>query len=311
MILYAKDNYSDRKGRNTLPNIDLSILKAGGFMRQRQANLFSVRVKVLGGSLSLDQIVKVAEIAKQYGKSYVHLTVRQGLEIPHVHLDNLNEVAEELASVGLQLGACGPRVRVITACQGSAICPHGLGDSSAFVEKLDANYYGQSELPHKFKIGVTGCPNSCIKPQENDVGFLAVAEPRFDETGGDECIRCGLCEDVCPQGAICLVDGKPIIDLRKCSHDGKCIFVCPTTSIKTARQGWDLYVGGKWGREPQLGKLFVSFVSEEEGIRLVGKILVAYTSLAKKGERLGGLINRLGLKEFKEEVLKVLDEELS
>jgi dissimilatory sulfite reductase (desulfoviridin) alpha/beta subunit len=290
--------------------VDFAALKSGGYMRQRQANLFSVRVRVLIGNLASEQMAKVAEIANKYGSGYIHLTVRQGIEIPYVHLDNLNTVTEELASVGLQLGACGPRVRVVTACQGSTLCPHGLGRAAEFAIKLDQEYYGRSGLPHKFKIGVTGCPNSCIKPQENDVGFVAVAEPVFDESDGNECISCGLCEETCPQGAISLVDGRPVIDLSKCSNDGKCISVCPTTSIRAGHQGWNLFVGGKWGREPQLGELFASFLSEEEGLNLVGRILVAFASLAKRGERLGSLVNRLGLEKFKEEVLKVSDEEL-
>ncbi|MFR0781422.1 MAG: hypothetical protein ACLSHP_00200 [Coprococcus sp.] len=26
-------------------------------------------------------------------------------------------------------------------------------------------------LPHKFKFGVTGCQNNCLKAEENDVGI--------------------------------------------------------------------------------------------------------------------------------------------
>ena len=27
------------------------------------------------------------------------------------------------------------------------------------------------DLPHKFKFGVTGCQNNCLKAEENDVGI--------------------------------------------------------------------------------------------------------------------------------------------
>ena len=51
---------------------------------------------------------------------------------------------------------CGPRVRTITACQGSVVCPSGNIDSYDIAKKLDERYFAR-ELPHKFKFGVTGC----------------------------------------------------------------------------------------------------------------------------------------------------------
>jgi dissimilatory sulfite reductase (desulfoviridin) alpha/beta subunit len=48
---------------------------------------------------------------------------------------------------------------------------------------LDERFYGRYGLPHKFKMGVTGCPNSCTKPQEHDLGLMAVIEPALDEEG--------------------------------------------------------------------------------------------------------------------------------
>ena len=37
-------------------------------------------------------------------------------------------------------------------------------------KKLDERYFAR-ELPHKFKFGVTGCQNNCLKAEENDVGI--------------------------------------------------------------------------------------------------------------------------------------------
>ncbi|MBT9170086.1 MAG: Anaerobic sulfite reductase subunit C [Actinobacteria bacterium] len=289
---------ADRTG----PTLDLDILKAGGLIKQRQPDLFSVRVRALAGNLTAGQLAKLGEISTKYGKGYVHVTMRQGVEIPFVHLDNLETVAEELDEVGLKLGACGPRFRVITACQGASICNHGLGDTESLAKKIDERYYGRSGLPHKFKVGIAGCPNACIKPQENDLGFMGVAQPILDESNGAECISCGICEDVCPVKAIQLVDGKPQIDLTRCINDGKCINSCPTGSLRPEREGWTVFVGGKFGKHPQLGWVFDKFVSEEEAVELVEKILKAYCHLAHKRERLGELINRIGLEKFREAV---------
>ena len=282
--------------------IDLNALKAGGFIMQRQANLFSLRLKVPVGNITAEQLLKVAEIARRYGQGYLHLTLRQGIEIPFIRLDDFNAVSGELATVGLGLGACGARVRVVTACQGIATCTDALGDTHSLARRLDACLYGRAGLPHKFKMGVTGCPNACAKPQENDLGFMAVVEPLLDESDGHECTACSLCVDLCPGKAIRLVDGKPVIDRSKCFHDGRCVLNCPIGSWRAGRQGWNAYVGGKWGRQPQLGVLFAEFLVEDEAVALAERTLAAYCRLANRGERLGSLINRMGLAPFREAV---------
>lgn len=277
--------------------IDYQALKAGGIIKQKQKDLFSIRIRIPLGNVTSEQLKGISAIADRVGRGIVHLTMRQGIEIPYINIDDINNVIESLKEVNLQLGACGPRVRVITSCQGNTLCLHGLGDSQQLATKLDERYYGRSGIPHKFKIGVSGCPNSCIKPQENDVGFIAVAEPLFD---GLLCSGCGLCVEICLEKAIRLVADKPIIDLNKCSKDAKCVLSCPVGALKIGKSGWDVYAGGKWGRKPQLGIKIFEFLSTSESISAVGKILNSYINQAKKGERLGTLINRIGIDKFKE-----------
>ena len=146
---------------------DYAALKKGGFMRQKQKNNFSLRIRVVGGHLDAKQLAKVAEVSEKYGEGYVHLTSRQGVEIPFIKLDQIDEVKAALAEGDVVPGVCGPRVRTITACQGAAICPSGCIDTYALAEELDERYFGR-ELPHKFKFGVTGCQNNCLKAEEND-----------------------------------------------------------------------------------------------------------------------------------------------
>ena len=150
--------------------VDYAALKKGGFMRQKQKNNFSLRLQVVGGNLTAENLKKIAEVAEKYGDGHVHLTSRQSVEIPFVKLDDVEEVKEELAKGGCKPGVCGPRVRTVTACQGNQICPSGNIDTYDIAKKLDARYYAR-ELPHKFKFGVTGCQNNCLKAEENDVGI--------------------------------------------------------------------------------------------------------------------------------------------
>jgi dissimilatory sulfite reductase (desulfoviridin) alpha/beta subunit len=268
-------------------------------MNQAQPGLFATRVRVLLGNLSSDEMKALAGLAEKYGNGEIHLTMRQCVEIPFVRYDDLEAIQKELKDIGFKLGACGPRVRVITACQGTRFCLNALGDTHKLTTALDERYYAKGPLPHKFKMAVTGCSNNCIKPQDNDLGFVAAVEPKLDESA---CINCALCFDVCPAGAINIEDGYPIIDLNKCAHDGKCIQSCPTGALKQQKKGWQVFVGGKFGRKPQLGTLLAEFVDDEEAVDIAGHVLAVYEQEAGKRERLGDLINRISMEKFKEAV---------
>ena len=184
--------------------VDYATLKKGGFMRQKQKNNFSLRLAVVGGNLTAKQLAKIAEVAEKYGDGHVHLTSRQGVEIPFIKLDQIDEVKAELEKGDCKPGVCGPRVRTVTACQGNQICPSGNIDSYDIAQKLDERYFAR-ELPHKFKFGVTGCQNNCLKSEENDVGVKGAAIVKWKE---DACIQCGVCVKACRTDAIKLEDGK-------------------------------------------------------------------------------------------------------
>ncbi len=147
----------------------------------------------------------------------------------------------------------------------------------------------------KTKIAVSGCPNSCAKPQENDIGLMGAIEPVLCE---EKCVGCGICHDICPNKAISMVDNKPQIDKSRCLMEGKCIFTCPTDAWQEKRRGYLLYAGGKIGRKPCLGQVVAKFVPENKIIENIGKVLSAYVSLSEKGERIADTIARVGVEVF-------------
>ena len=176
--------------------VDYSTLKKGGFMRQKQKNNFSLRLRVVGGNLTAKQLAKIAEVAENFGDGYVHLTSRQSVEIPFIKLDDVENVKAALAEGDVEPGVCGPRVRTITACQGQAICPSGCIDTYSLAKELDDRYFAK-ELPHKFKFGITGCQNNCLKSEENDLGIKGGIKVDWRES---DCIGCGVCVKACRQG---------------------------------------------------------------------------------------------------------------
>ena len=53
----------------------------------------------------------------------------------------------------------------------------------------------------------------------------------------ERCDGCGACVEVCPTGAIYLVDGKAMVDGSLCRDCEACIAACPTEAIALAAQG--------------------------------------------------------------------------
>ena len=279
--------------------VDYAALKKGGFMRQKQKNNFSLRLQVVGGNLTAENLVKIAEVAEKYGDGHVHLTSRQSVEIPFIKIDDVDEVKEELAKGGCKPGVCGPRVRTITACQGNQICPGGNIDSYDIAKKLDSRYYAR-ELPHKFKFGVTGCQNNCLKAEENDVGIKGAAIVSWKQ---DACINCGVCEKACREGAITIADGVVKVDESKCNYCGRCSKACPTDAwdVKT---GYLVSFGGVFGTRIVKGKELLPVVeSEEQLFRITDAAIQFFDDNAKPSERFKFTLDRVGLDKF-EKVIK-------
>ena len=279
--------------------VDYAALKKGGFMRQKQKNNFSLRLQVVGGNLTAENLIKIAEVAEKYGDGHVHLTSRQSVEIPFIKLENVDEVKEELAKGGCKPGVCGPRVRTITACQGNQICPGGNIDSYDIAKKLDSRYYAR-ELPHKFKFGVTGCQNNCLKAEENDVGIKGAAIVSWKQ---DACINCGVCEKACREGAITITDGVVKVDESKCNYCGRCAKACPTDAwdVKT---GYLVSFGGLFGNQIVKGKELLPVVeSEEQLFRITDAAIQFFDDNAKPSERFKFTLDRVGLDKF-EKVIK-------
>lgn len=281
--------------------VDYAVLKKGGFMRQKQKNNFSLRLRVVGGNLTAEQLAKVAEVAEKFGDGHVHLTSRQSVEIPFIKLEDIDAVKAALAEGGVQPGVCGPRVRTTTACQGNAVCPSGCIDTYALAKEIDARYFGR-ELPHKFKFGITGCQNNCLKTEENDLGIKGGMKVKWHE---DDCINCGVCVKACRSNAITLEDGKITVDESKCNYCGRCFKACPTEAWDTTL-GYIVSFGGLFGNHIAKGETIIPFIEDHDKLlKVCDAAIQFFADNAKPSERFKFTLDRVGRDKFIEKILEV------
>ncbi|NTU68866.1 MAG: 4Fe-4S binding protein [Chlorobiaceae bacterium] len=288
--------------------LDQAALKKTGMMRQVQPDYYVMRLKAVGGDMNVLQLARIVEVAEKYGRGHVHLSTRQGIEIHYVNKDNLEAARVELAEAGVEMGACGPRVRSVVACPGAETCRLGVIDTKAMSREFDARYFKQ-DMPAKFKLAVTGCSSNCTKANENDIGVRGAIEPRWV---ADECTDCGLCVSICPLEAIGRRDGDDgqgsdyhyAIDEAACINCTICTSLCPTGAWAVGRKGHTVLIGGTMGRKPRFASVLKRIVeSDEEVYALVDASISWYRDNGLKKERFGHTIDRVGLEKCKEEII--------
>mgnify|MGYP002692317338 FL=1 len=177
-------------------------------------------------------------------------------------------------------------------------------DTQALAKELHEKYYvgwANVKLPHKFKIGIGGCPNSCMKPSLNDFGIEGHRVPIFDE---DTCRGCKVCmvEKSCPSKAAHVKNGKLHID-EKCLACGVCTGKCPFKAVRhESPVVYRIYVGGTWGKQTRMGTPLSRFVTRAEIEPLLEKTMLWFKENAMPKERLGKAIDRLGIEKFEHDV---------
>jgi sulfite reductase beta subunit-like hemoprotein len=158
-----------------------------GIYGQRQGGTNQmVRVKVPYGSMTPSQFEMIADLVERYSRGWAHITTRQNLQFHYVQLDQIPDVMQHLASVGLTTReACGDTVRNVQGCHLAGACPHEHLDITPWAEAAYQHFVrnplGQ-RLPRKFKINFSGCETDCGQAMFNDAGVIATTRTRDDGT---------------------------------------------------------------------------------------------------------------------------------
>ena len=279
---------------------DIARVKALGFLHNRGTDTFSARAVSKNGTMTAQQLANLAECAQKYGNGKVCFTSRLQVEMPGIHLEDVENVQKHVARVGLIIGGTGAKIRPLTACKGTT-CVYGNADTQGICAELyDTFFTGWADvkLPHKFKIAVGGCPNSCMKPSLNDFGIEAHRLPVYDM---DKCRGCKKCfiGAKCPMHAISVRDGKMRVDESLCTKCGVCIEKCPFgVTEPVTKPVFAIYVGGTWGKHTRMGTRLNRFYERDELETMVEKVLLWFKDNAYQKERLGAAIDRVGVEAF-------------
>ncbi|MBE6535296.1 MAG: (4Fe-4S)-binding protein [Ruminococcaceae bacterium] len=275
----------------------IASVKGRGFLQNRGTECFSGRLVTVAGQFTPDELRAIAECAERYGNGKVIFTARLAAEIVGIPFEQIPKAEAFMASRNLSFGGTGAKVRPVTACKGTT-CVYGNIDTHALAKTVyDRFYVGMRtvKLPHKFKIGIGGCPNSCMKPSLNDVGIEGCRTFSFD---ADKCRGCKKClvSEACPSKAVSVVDGVAVIDAQKCTKCGVCVGKCPFGAVPAqAKAACRVFVGGTWGKTQRMGTRLNALYAQDDIADVIEKVMLWYKENGYVKERLGATVDRLGV----------------
>jgi dissimilatory sulfite reductase (desulfoviridin) alpha/beta subunit len=182
---------------------DLGVHMKGGVITERDAQYCTVRIRLPAGIFSVEQMRGIATLAKRYGKSFVHCTARQTVEIPHVDPKKLRALEKALMKNGTPIGSERDEIVNVIACPGTERCKFANIDTASLAKKIDLKLFGKV-MPVKMRIAVSGCPNACTSPMLNEIGIMGRVRPLRIE---GQCTGCGTCVEYCKEAAIIIRNG--------------------------------------------------------------------------------------------------------
>jgi coenzyme F420 hydrogenase subunit beta len=259
---------------------------------------FFVKVKTKSGLVDADYLAKVAELAETYGDGTLEVTTRKSIEIQGVKGEDIDALMAEIYENGLMTIGMGYAV----ACPGAAYCQEGIVRTKELANEI-TKLFAQRNMPHKMKVGIAGCPNSCVRARAQDIGIMGQRKPTVDLT---KCVGCGRCRELCRVNAISIEAKKSKINRDLCIRCGGCIMGCPHEAMVEEQKGYSLWIGGNDARRPTQGYLLKEFCTEEEILDImdrINKVFVKYRTQPGK-QRLGNIIQEIGFGPFVAELME-------
>jgi sulfite reductase beta subunit len=302
-----KKNYGDWKYHEILePGVMVHVANGGD-------KVFTVRV-ASPRLLSSDTIRDLLDVADKHCDGYIRWTTRNNVELMTPDESKVEPLKKELMDRGYTIGGIGPRISNVVHTQGWVHCHSACTDASGLVKAMMDelyDYFTTKELPAKVRLALACCVNMCGAVHCSDIAVVAVH--RKVPTINHEDVK-NMCEipttiASCPTRAISPDPAKKSVKIKeeKCMYCGNCFTVCPPIDIhRPEDDGVAIVVGGKIGSlrtGPKFSKLAIPFFYNEpprwpKVVEAVKNILETYAKHAKKHERLGEWVERIGWERF-------------
>lgn len=298
-------------------DINTKLLKKNAYRITKKRGKTAIRIRVPGGHIEAKHLEVLQRVAETYGDGNIHITIRQGFEIPNIDIDKIPEVNEMIQSVieGLEINQISPNTgysaagtRNVSACIGANVCPLANYNTTDFAKRIEKEIFPND---YHVKVALTGCANDCIKARMQDFGIIGMTEPQYESY---RCISCKACVTNCKRSvtdALKMENFKIVRDHDKCIGCGGCISKCPTGAWSRSKDKYyKLVIMGRTGKKnPRLAQDFITWVDEESIVKIIKNTYSYIDKYIDKDapggkEHIGYIVDRTGYPVFKEWVLK-------
>ncbi|MCK9472538.1 nitrite/sulfite reductase [Sulfurimonas sp.] len=138
---------------------------------------FMLRVKLLGGRLDLEGLEAVAEISQRYARGTADFTSRQDIQFHYIKVEDLPTIFKRLEQAGLTtVFAAGDVPRNVVTCPINDVDVERIFDVGTIVKEVNEYFDANKEvsnLPRKYKVGISGCSKHCASHEIQDLSFNA------------------------------------------------------------------------------------------------------------------------------------------
>lgn len=228
--------------------------------------------------------------------------------------DHLQPCFDDLAEIGFDLGGSGSAMRTPSACVGPARCEWACFDSLNLLRTVTRTFQGQLHrpmFPYKIKIKISACPNDCVAAiARADISVIGTwrGNIQIDQKEVLACAKTMNIQtevvDLCPTKCMAW-DGKTLkIDDKECNRCMHCINLMPKALRQGKERGATILVGSKAPivHGALLSSVVIPFMKMEppyeEFLEFVTKTFEWWDENGKMRERLGELINRVGMGKY-------------
>ena len=262
---------------------------------------------------------KICDIWERHGSGLTNLHGATGdMILLGTDTEDLQSCFDELSDeAGFDLGGSGSVLRTPSCCNGPARCEWACIDTLDLCNDLTHSYQDQLHRPmwpYKFKIKISGCPNDCVASiARSDMPIIGTWRDslRIDQDEVRAYVNNGfdIVNEVirkCPKDALEWDEKNKELKLNpedcvRCMH---CINRMPKALRPGVEKGATILIGGKAPimKGAYLGWVLVPFMKMEppytEFKEMVEKIWDWWDEHGKSRERIGELIERMGMARF-------------